>query len=113
MRPTHYLVAGILALSIAPALAQTTSPTSIAPPANKDAPANPAVSTNATNNPGAPAAGANSFTEGQAKARLEKDGYTSVTALTKDPNGVWRGKATKGGQPVDVAVDYQGNIVPR
>ena len=58
----------------------------------------------------APVAGKNSFTEAQAKERLEKHGYTAVSALKKDDQSIWRGTATKDGKPVSVAVDYQGNI---
>ena len=59
----------------------------------------------------APVSGANSFTEGQAKSRIEKMGFADVTDLKKDDNGVWRGRAMKGGQMVDVSVDYQGNVI--
>ncbi len=59
----------------------------------------------------APLPGANSFTEGQAKSRLEDNGYTNVTDLKKDENGVWKGKATSAGASVNVSVDYRGNIV--
>ena len=58
----------------------------------------------------APEAGANSFTEGQAKSKIEDAGYTSVTELKKDDNGVWRGKASKGGSATAVSVDFQGNV---
>ena len=58
----------------------------------------------------APLPGANSFTEGQAKSRLEENGYSSVSALKKDDNGVWKGKATHSGKQVNVSVDYRGNI---
>ncbi len=61
--------------------------------------------------PGAPVAGANSFTESQAKARIEASGYTDVSALKKDDQSIWRGTATKGGKQVPVALDYQGNVV--
>jgi hypothetical protein len=37
--------------------------------------------------------------------------YADVTGLTKDDKSIWRGKATKDGKPVSVALDYQGNIV--
>jgi hypothetical protein len=60
----------------------------------------------------APVAGANSFTETQARSRLEEHGYSNVSGLTKDDQSIWRGKATKDGMLVSVAVDYQGNIVP-
>jgi hypothetical protein len=63
-------------------------------------------------NPAAPVAGANSFTEAQARGRLEAHGYTNVSRLTEDDQSIWRGKATKGGTLVNVAIDYQGNIVP-
>ncbi|GGC76720.1 hypothetical protein GCM10010994_38770 [Chelatococcus reniformis] len=84
-----------------------------APAANPGAPANPAVSTKDGNNPGAPAGGANSFTEAQAKSRIESRGYSEVTALKKDQDGIWRGKAAKAGRTHDVAVDYQGNVVTK
>jgi putative membrane protein len=70
----------------------------------------PAVKSPSTNNPAAPVPGANSFTEGQAKSRIEGAGYTDVTALKKDDNGVWTGSAKKGGQMVTVKVDFQGNV---
>ena len=43
------------------------------PPAN-DGPNNKAINSKNGNNPGAPVAGANSFTEGQAKSRIEFEG---------------------------------------
>ncbi|RDJ21651.1 PepSY domain-containing protein [Bosea caraganae] len=59
----------------------------------------------------APLPGANSFTEGQAKSRLEANGYSNVTGLKKDDSGVWKGSATQAGATVNVSVDYRGNIV--
>jgi quercetin dioxygenase-like cupin family protein len=38
--------------------------------------------------------------------------FLTVSGLTNDDNSIWRGKATKAGTPVNVALDYQGNIVP-
>jgi len=58
----------------------------------------------------APLPGANSFTESQAKSRLEANGYSNVTGLKKDDNGVWKGTATNAGAQVTVSVDYRGNI---
>ena len=58
----------------------------------------------------APLPGANSFTEGQAKSRLEANGYSNVSALKKDDNGVWKGTAMHSGAKVTVSVDYRGNI---
>lgn len=105
------------ALLAGTAVAQTTPPASSIPaspvPASPVAPANPAINSTGPNNPGAPAAGANSFTERQAKARLNDQGFSDVGALTKDKDGIWRGKATRNGQTVDVGVDYQGNVVAR
>jgi hypothetical protein len=77
-----------------------------------DAPSNEAVDTTNAPEPAAPAAGANSFTEGQATERLTDSGYTNVTDLQKSEDGVWHGKAQKGGQTMDVTVDYQGNVTP-
>ena len=71
----------------------------------------PAVSTNSANTTtAAPVAGANSFTMAQAQKRIEDQGYTQVSALTKDDKSIWRGHAMKNGKSVDVALDYQGNI---
>jgi hypothetical protein len=81
-----------------------------APPANPNA-STPAIATPGPNNPGAPAAGSNSFTEEQARSRIEAAGYTHVSGLAKDKDGIWRGKASKGGETVTVSLDYQGNVV--
>ena len=61
--------------------------------------------------PGAPLKGANSFTEGQAKDRVVAAGFTSVSSLAKDGDGIWRGSAMKDGKSVKVAVDFKGNVV--
>ena len=82
------------------------------PPANQG-PGNNAINTNSTNNSNTPVAGRNSFTEGQAKSRLESNGFSNVGELKKDDNGVWRGKAMKDGKSVDVSLDFQGNVVSR
>ncbi len=70
---------------------------------------NQAVATTGANAP-QPAKGANSFTDGEARRRLEKEGFTAVNSLKKDNDGVWRGTATKGGSNVGVWLDYKGNI---
>lgn len=54
--------------------------------------------------------GANSFTEGEAKARLERAGLSNVSDLKKDNMGIWRGKAMHGGKSVAVGLDYKGNM---
>ena len=91
-------------LTAGPALTQN-------PPAT-DRPTNSAVNTQGQNNSNTPVAGANSFTEGQAKSKIEEAGYTNVTSLKKDDSGVWRGKASKGGSMTDVSLDFQGNVNP-
>jgi periplasmic protein CpxP/Spy len=55
--------------------------------------------------------GANSFTEGQARRRIEDHGYTSVGSLHKDQNSIWQAEATKDGRRVRVGVDFRGNVV--
>jgi hypothetical protein len=70
---------------------------------------NQAVATTSANAP-MPAKGANSFTSGEAKSRIEKNGFSNVGGLTKDDNGVWRGTAQKGGNQTNVWLDYKGNV---
>ncbi len=57
-----------------------------------------------------PLPGANSFTESQARERIQNSGFGNVSGLRKDDNGIWRGIATRNGAQVPVAVDYQGNV---
>jgi hypothetical protein len=74
---------------------------------------NPAVATEeavAEREAAAPAIGANSFTQEQAKQRIEAAGYTGITELTKGEDGIWRAVATLSGQTQEVSVDYQGNV---
>jgi putative membrane protein len=54
--------------------------------------------------------GKNSFTENQAKQRIEKSGFTSVSALTMDAQGIWRGTASKGAMTMKVGLDFKGNV---
>lgn len=98
------LAAAFVGSSTLAALAQT----STAPATDGDT---PAIATPDDKNATAPVEGANSFTEDQAKERLVEAGYADVTGLKLDDNGVWRGTATKDGKSVNVALDYQGNIV--
>ena len=56
-------------------------------------------------------AGANSYSEGQARGLLEKKGFENVSALVNDPTGIWHGKARKDGRDVNVSIDYRGTIV--
>ena len=102
------VIGALLAFVAGGALAQTgTQPA----PAQKG-PQNSAINSS-EKQVNAPVQGRNSFTEGEAKSRIEKAGFADVSSLTKDDNGIWRGKATKNGQSVDVSLDYQGNVVTR
>jgi hypothetical protein len=101
-------IAAAFALSTSVAIAQGQQN----PPA-QSGPNNPAVNTTGTNNSAAPVSGANSFTEGQARSRIETNGYSNVSDLQKDGDGVWRGKAMKDGKAVDVSLDFQGNVIAR
>ncbi len=69
---------------------------------------NQAVTTTGAN-AAQPARGSNSFTQNEARRRLERNGFQSVSGLTKDNGGVWRGTAMKDGQSVQVWLDYKGN----
>ena len=89
-----------------PALAQTT-------PATGTDPNTPAVATPETKNPTAPVEGANSFTEAQAKTRIEEAGYSDVKNLNKDDKGIWMAAGMKDGKAVSIALDYQGNVVAK
>ena len=60
------------------AFAQTPSP----PAAN--GPGNNAVNSSGKNNSAVPVKGSNSFTEGQAKSRIENAGFSAVSGLKKD-----------------------------
>lgn len=93
------------------ASAQTQTQPGTAPPAvsgsgavRSDAGRSPLVEASALE------AGANSFTEGQARSRFEDAGFTAVQDLRKDDAGFWRGRATRGGAMMDVALDFRGRI---
>ena len=100
----------ILTLTVALMIAGAASAQN--PPA-QSGPGNPAVNTTGKNNSNAPVAGANSFTQGEAKSRIEKSGFTNVSDLKKDDSGVWRGKAMKDGKSQEVSLDFQGNVIAR
>src|SRR3712207_4110221 len=100
------------------AVAQTTnsqgSGSSTAQPMNNNAgSSNPALTNKPADSPqttGSVEPGANSFTEGQARSRIEAQGFSNVTDLRKDDQGIWHGKATRNGQSVSVAIDYKGTV---
>jgi len=101
MNKASILVAAGLCLLGYTALAQTPA---------QSGPQNPAVKTDKGNNSDMPVKGANSFTQSEAKSRIESQGFTGVSALQKDQAGVWRGTAVKDGKSMQVSVDYQGNV---
>jgi len=74
---------------------------------------NPAIKDSKVHNVAAPAKGHSSFTEGQAKGRIAKAGFTDIGDLTKTDAGLWQGKAMKDGKPVTVSLDYKGNVTAR
>jgi len=76
-------------------------------------PESPAVATPDNNNPDAPVKGANSFTEDQAKTRIEEAGYKDVTALKLRDDGIWEASAMKGTEKLEVQLDYQGNVTKK
>lgn len=100
------LAAALVSASAFSALAQTTPP----PTSNGDT---PAVATPDSKNATAPVEGANSFTEDQAKSRIEKAGFTDVKNLMKDDKGIWMAAGMKDGKAVNIALDYQGNVVAK
>ena len=92
----------------------TTNTPSQLNPSNNSSATPPAVTTSNANNKtaAAPVKGRNSFTMNEARRRIEKGGFTQVTGLKKDADGIWRGKGMKNGASVDVYCDYQGNVGP-
>lgn len=79
-----------------------------------EAPANPAIDTQENAEKAALTPGANSFTEGQAREAIEKQGYVVSGALTQDEQGIWKGQATRsGGAETTVSVDYKGVVTPQ
>ena len=71
---------------------------------------NPAIKDSHVRTTMVAAKGRNSFTEAQARGRIEKAGYGQVGSLAKNQNGVWQGKAMRDGKAVNVALDYKGNV---
>jgi hypothetical protein len=89
-------------------LAQTTQGGAPAAPAASGN-SNQAVATTGDSAP-RPAKGSNSFTLGEARSRIEKNGFSNVGDLVKDNDGIWRGRAQKGGSSASVWLDYKGNV---
>jgi PBP1b-binding outer membrane lipoprotein LpoB len=77
-----------------------------------ESPRNEAVAENQNKQDVQETPGANSFTEAQARGHIESAGYTNVTELALNSDGLWAGKATRDGATVNVTVDYKGTITP-
>lgn len=108
------IAAGLSTGALAQMSSHTTSSSTTAPAATDDRTShNPALKDSHVKSSMKPANGANSFTEGQARKRIAKAGYTQVGKLTKDKDGVWMGQAMQNGQSVSVGLDYKGNVTPR
>jgi hypothetical protein len=103
-----YRVVG--AIASAALLVGVASAQTMAPQAADHSPANAVVKSGTVAATDAPASGANSFTEAQARTRFGKAGFADVSDLTKDDKGLWQGTATKHGKKVNVALDYKGNV---
>jgi hypothetical protein len=93
--PLKQLTAAIALCTLAAGTALAQTPVSV--------PGNPPSVT-------APVPGANSFTQGEAKSRIEARGFSSVADLKKDDQGIWWGSAMKDNKTVKVALDFQGNV---
>jgi hypothetical protein len=100
---------GMAALAIACTAGFATAQTATTPDTAKTAPTTTMKTDESAQKP--PLAGANSFTETQARERIAKEGFEEVQGLKKDDQGVWRGQAKKSGAQVSVALDYRGNVV--
>jgi hypothetical protein len=102
-RITSVALAASLSFAIAGIGWAQTSPTT--PPSSSPS----STTSKSTETP--PIPGANSFTEAQAKERMEQAGFTQVSNLKKDDQGIWRARATREGKQVSVALDFRGNVV--
>lgn len=120
----HFVTAAALLLTgVMPVFAQTPTPGQTPPaisspqsgmtaPSKMPTPEASGVTTGSTTPAAtAPSAGANSFTEAQARSRIESNGFTNLAGLKKDDNGIWRATASKDGKNQSVSLDYQGVIV--
>jgi hypothetical protein len=101
------VLAGVASISLVSAAFAQMSPAA-SPPAT-----NPPMATAPSTDPNAPLPGANSFTETQAKQRIEKAGFTQVRNLKKDDQGIWRAAAKQGDKQTTVALDFRGNVVAK
>ena len=125
MRTTLTTIALMTLLGTAPVLAQTTvtgkpaeGGANSATSGGQEAVTRPNTDSQDANRPASTGAlanvklekGANSFTEGEARSRLERSGLKDVKDLKKDDQGIWRGTAMLDGKSVGVGLDFKGNM---
>jgi hypothetical protein len=106
-RPSGAVLTALLLAAVLPALAQSPAPGTGGVPRSG---AQPSAGASDSSGDGA-TPGRNSFTEGQARARIQAMGYSDVGSLSKTEEGFWTGPAMKNGTPVTVRLDYQGDVV--
>ena len=54
-----------------------------------------------------------SATPEEARSQIEAKGFSDVSDLERDSNGVWRGNAVRDGKSVHIALDLLGNVVAK
>jgi len=60
--------------------------------------------------PGQLESGASKITEAQARTRIQAVGFSGVTDLVQDENGIWRAKARFGDRIASIGLDHKGNV---
>jgi len=58
-----------------------------------------------------PLKGRTSYTEKEARARIESEGFTDIGPLTLEDKSIWRTRAMRDGCWYGIMLDYRGNIV--
>jgi hypothetical protein len=83
-------------------------------PSGSDEPVSPpqngAINTDANKGESQLSPGHNSFTQDQARGRIQDAGYTDIGTLSQTADGVWTAQAKKDGKTVDVFVDFKGAV---
>ncbi|KAA2238216.1 hypothetical protein [Salinarimonas soli] len=123
MQRSILTLAALAALAV-PALAQTTVTGQPAQPGNNSAQQQGQSAVSRPNTDAMPQGGttgsvnmnaklepgANSFTEGQVRSRLQEAGFKDIQGLQKGENGIWRAQVQHMGQQMTVGLDYKGNV---
>jgi hypothetical protein len=52
------------------------------------------------------------LTQAEARKKIEKSGYSGVTAMKRDTGGNWTAMAMKGGKKTMVALSRTGTVLP-